>query len=88
MIIFILDPTIPTAPAEQISLLRAEIERFNPEFLEKEHIAVYSKMDMAGSARLPGSRALHMPVHKISSTTGEGIAELSDAFIRILKIEE
>jgi GTP-binding protein len=78
-----LDPVTGVSPAEQHRVLLDELERYQPELVERPRLVVGSKVDMAGTAGGTGGASGTGPDFgdlrpdvAISAVTGQGIAEL------------
>ena len=69
-----LDPVTGVSPVEQHRVLLDELERYQPDLIERPRLVVGSKIDMAGEAG-EGFGALRPDV-AISAVTGQGITEL------------
>lgn len=68
-------------PAARVATIESELEAFDRSLLTRPMLLVATKIDAAGDgARLDGLRRLGerrgLPVHAVSSVTGEGVAEL------------
>ncbi len=81
-LLFLLDPT-QGDPEEQYFKLKEELERYSPEMLLKERVIAVNKID-AYEGPLP-DEIDGLPVYKISALTGEGVPELIDALLEIVK---
>lgn len=65
-------------PAEDVRVLRGELERFDPELAERPYLIAASKTDVAAD-KLEAIRAVHPHAFGISAVTGDGIVELTRA---------
>jgi GTP-binding protein len=84
VLLFVVDlGAVDRDPADDVAVLRAELERFDPELARRPAIAAANKVDAhrdraaAVSARLPDA-------HVISAVTGEGVDELLDALFTLV----
>jgi GTP-binding protein len=79
-------------PADDLDVVRRELELFSPELAAKPQIVGANKMDAVDDeARVKRlerrARALGLPVFRLSSATGEGIPKLLEAIWRELGFE-
>ena len=75
--------------AKEYAILLSELERYNPELLDKQRLVVISKSDMLDDElqeelRQELNRELQAPYLFISSVAQKGIQELKDALWRLL----
>jgi GTP-binding protein len=68
-----LDPVTGVTPEEQERVLLAELERYQPDLVDRPRLVVGSKADMPGTAAADGP---FRPDLVISAVTGQGIKEL------------
>jgi GTP-binding protein len=68
-----LDPVTGVAPAEQQRVLLNELERYQPELLDRPRLIIGSKVDLAGPE--PGQGQFEPDLH-VSAVTGAGIDQL------------
>ena len=74
ILVFVIDVSLPK-PLQQYRTLRAEIQAYNPDILEKRQILVYNKIDLV-SDKIKQPR-LNVPFVAISALTGTGVGTLA-----------
>ncbi|MCZ2480510.1 GTPase ObgE [Aquirufa nivalisilvae] len=75
---------------KEYEILLGELEKFNPELLQKQRVLVVSKMDISipeMQEEIRASLPADLPVVFISSITQEGIQELKDVLWKTLQEE-
>jgi GTPase len=76
LLVFLVDlAAFDRDPLDDVEVLQAELEAFDPELASRPSIIVLSKVD-AGGHRLDEARVRHPEALPISAVTGEGIDEL------------
>jgi GTP-binding protein len=80
-------------PAEDLDVLRRELELFRPELAAKPQLVAGNKIDAASDDVLAGGLANHaqklgLPYFRISGVTGAGIQGLLEAVWRLLAPRE
>ena len=71
VLVILLDPaeTQESAPAQQLEILRREIEQYSPELAARPSLVLMSKCDLEGAA----AQAEELGVMPVSAMTGDGI---------------
>jgi GTP-binding protein len=73
-----LAPVAEQPPAEQLAVLRRELEAYQPDLLRRPRLVVGSRADLASSHADQGEPDLDPSLDlRVSAVTGEGIAELT-----------
>jgi GTP-binding protein len=83
-------PLLSPGPEERFDIIMAELDSYASDLLEKPMIAVITKMDLpenqaAAKELRPFLEGKSLPVHEISSLTGEGLKDLVSHAARLLK---
>lgn len=81
LLVFLIDLTAQDrAPSEDVNVLKAELEAFDPELARRPFLIVANKVD-AGRNRLDEVLYRHPDVLAISAVTGEGIDRLLEQLV-------
>jgi GTP-binding protein len=80
LLVFLVDlAAMDRDPLDDVDILRAELEAFDPELASRPSLVVLSKVD-AGRARLDDALARYPDALPISAVSGEGMDELKRRF--------
>jgi GTP-binding protein len=72
-------------PVEDVAVIRAELNKFNPELAKKPEILVATKMDLGCEANLTRLKDAYGDILAISAVTKEGVSELCEVIIQTLQ---
>jgi len=71
-------------PIEEVDLLKAELAHYLPTLTERIGLVLLTKSDLSEGLTYPDVTAIGLPVHAVSSVSGEGLSELKDTIWRLL----
>ncbi len=87
LLLFVIDASVED-PERHYSLLKEELERYNPILLEKDRIVVLNKIDLLDEKQLRSLKFNvedNVSLYKVSALTGEGVKDLFGGIQRWLK---